>query len=502
LYSHIEGDEINPNAPWPASFPPVLAENPTAAKHAEFRNWWKDDARAMLCIERKITQVQIGLLPSTPDTTARDCWNKLRELYGRLDVHAQFALMDKVAALRLKDHNDCDRYLSEFSLARAQFAKMGVEYTELQAIHALIKGLPTQGSWTSFTQIVNTFVGKWVRSEARKAPADREIENALWENLVSRLSQECQHLSTITKSSSAKKNGPGSEYAGYSSNIVIRKTKQNPNGVKCTNCGGILHDFDHCFAAKGGMAGLREACLNKTGQFAKPAFPKTAPVVAAFSSEIVITNEDTSMDDSRPGDFSFASIEDVLSPEDLACVVNTNLSALLGSSASSHIIKDFKYFWNYDRQGAKSVKTANHGNLSTLASGDCIAIVKCGKLSTRVTLRNCFHAPSAVINLLSVGKMVSAGFGCNFEDNKVVISAPRPNKQTLCEGPMLNNLFFLDIEFLPALLHKVKIPRSHHFSKPSQSSSEPFAIIEDEVVNFAKVPVDAKLIPYLTYIFY
>ena len=108
LYSHVEGDEVNSNAPWPASFPPVLPENPNAARRAEFRNWWKDDARAMLIIERRINQVQLGLLPSTPNTTARQCWNKICELYGRLDVHAQFALMDKVSALRLKDHNDCD----------------------------------------------------------------------------------------------------------------------------------------------------------------------------------------------------------------------------------------------------------------------------------------------------------------------------------------------------------------------------------------------------------
>ena len=199
------------------------------------------------------------------------------------------------------------------------------------------------------------------------------------------------------------------------------------------------------------------------------------------------------MEDSRPGDFSFTSIEDVLSPEDLTCVVNTNLSTLLDSGASSHIIKDLKYFWNYDKKGAKSVKTANHGNLSTLASGDCVTIVKCGKLSTHIILQNSFHAPSAIINLLSIGKMVSTGFGCNFEDDKVVISAPHPNKQTLCEGPMLNNLFFLDIEFLPAPLHSVRISRSHHFSKPSLSSSTPFAIIEDEVMNFAKVPVNANL---------
>jgi hypothetical protein len=243
------------------------------------------------------------------------------------------------------------------------------------------------------------------------------------------------------------------------------------------------------------MAGMREAFLNKNGPFAKATDKsRIAPVVAAFSSKIpVAQNEELPMDGNRPGDFSFASIEDVLSKDDLTCIVNMHLSTLLDSGASSHIIKDMKYFWNYDRQGAKSVKTANHGTLTTLATGDCVAIVRCGKLSTRVTLRNCFHAPSAVINLLSVGKMVTAGFGCNFEGNKVVISAPHPNRQTLCEGPMLNNLFFLDIELLPAPLHNANIPCSHHFSKPPTTSSEPFAIIEEERVNFAKVPVDANL---------
>ena len=505
LYSHIEGDENNPNAAWPASYPPVLADNPTAARRAEFRTWWKEDARAMLIIERRITQVQLGLLPSTPETTARDCWNKIRDLYGRLDVHAQFALMDKVSALRLKDHSDCDRYLSEFSLARAQFAKMGVDYTELQAVHALIKGLPTHGSWTSFTQITNTFVGEWVRSEARKAPEDRENENALWENLVSRLTQECLHLSTLTMRSQPKKSGPGSEYAGYSSNIIIRKSRQNPNGVKCMNCGGISHDFDHCFSPNGGMAGMRESFQNKTGQFAQTARTAkksdTAPVVAALLSEIGNVLHVDPEDPRCPGDYSFASIENVLTPEEFACVINTDLSSLLDSGASSHIIRDFKYFWTYDRKGAKSVKTANHGTLSTLASGDCVAIVRCGKLSTRLTLRGCFHAPSAVINLLSVGKMVSAGFGCNFEDDRVVISAPRPNRQTLCEGPMLNSLFFLDIEYLPApSTSRARIPKSHHSNKmaipmtPTLSLPlQPFSIIQEDVAHFAKVPVDANL---------
>jgi hypothetical protein len=369
--------------------------------------------------------------------------------------------MDKVSSLRLTDHNDCDRYLSEFSLPRSQFAKMGVVYTELQAIYTLIKGLPTQGSWISFTQITNTYVGEWVRSEARKNPTDRELPNALWENLVSRLSQECLHLLTIANiCQPIKKNNPASEYAGYSSNIIIRKSLQNPNGLRCTNCHGISHDIDHCFAPNGGMAGLQEAFQNKTGQFAQPA-KKSDPVVAALSSEINIHSFPSEI--STRCDYSFTSIEHVLTPEEFSFVTNRGLSTLLDSGASSHIIRDAKYFWNYDSKGAKSVRTANHGTLLALGSGDCMAIVRHGNLSTRLTLRNCLHAPSTVVNLLSVGKIVSAGFGCNFENKKAIISTPRPDKHTLCEGTMVNKLFLLDVEYLPAPPYcKTQIPRSHH----------------------------------------
>jgi hypothetical protein len=136
---------------------------------------------------------------------------------------------------------------------------------------------------------------------------------------------------------------------------------------------------------------------------------------------------------------------------------------VLDSGASSHIIKDARYFWNYDRQGVKLVRTANHETLPALGSGDCIAIVHHGNLSTRLTLQNCLHAPSAVINLLSVGKIVSAGFGCNFKNNNTIISTPRPDKHTLCEGTMVNNLFLLDIEYLPAPpYNKAQIPCSHY----------------------------------------
>ena len=130
---------------------------------------------------------------------------------------------------------------------------------------------------------------------------------------------------------------------------------------------------------------MHNAFFKKTGQFAKLAKKSdSTPVVAAFSSDIQITpREEPSVHPTAgTSNYSFASIEEVLTAEEFACMVNTDLSTLLDSGMSSYIIKDSKYFWNYNQQGARLVKTANHGTLSTLASRDCIAVIRCKYLST------------------------------------------------------------------------------------------------------------------------
>jgi hypothetical protein len=112
------------------------------------------------------------------------------------------------------------------------------------------------------------------------------------------------------------------------------------------------------------MAGLREAFQNKTGQFA-PA-KKSDPVIAALSSDInsAITHcedSDSSMESYRLGDYSFASIEDVLTPDKFISMVNTDLSTLLDSGASSHIINDVKYFWNTIVRGPNQLRRQTMG---------------------------------------------------------------------------------------------------------------------------------------------
>jgi hypothetical protein len=71
------------------------------------------------------------------------------------------------------------------------------------------------------------------------------------------------------------------------------------------------------------------------------------------------------------------------------------------------------------------MRTANHGVLQTKASGDCLVRLTLKGVVTTVKLRDCLHAPSACINLLSVGRMTATGskVACSMDDGKFVIAS-------------------------------------------------------------------------------
>ena len=64
-------------------------------------------------------------------------------------------------------------------------------------------------------------------------------------------------------------------------------------------------------------------------------------------------------------------------------------------------------------------------------------------------MRDCLHVPLVVINLLSVGRLVDHGFGCNFEDNAVTLRTPSSaGRDVFFRRCLDNHLAFVDIEFL------------------------------------------------------
>lgn len=99
------------------------------------------------------------------------------------------------------------------------------------------------------------------------------------------------------------------------------------------------------------------------------------------------------------------------------------------------------------------MRTANHNVLQTEASGDCLVRFTLKRVTTTVKLRDCLHAPSACINLLSVGRMTAVGskVGCMFTDGKFQIVKKNADRSRvdIYKGVQTNNkLYFVDLKFV------------------------------------------------------
>ncbi|KIK31892.1 hypothetical protein CY34DRAFT_34223, partial [Suillus luteus UH-Slu-Lm8-n1] len=242
-----------------------------------------------------------------------------------------------------------------------------------------------------------------------------------------------------------------SSSTGVNSITGLRKHRHNPDGVFCTTvgCNKGDHDHAHCYQKGGGMEGQAPWMKGKKKEketaaaaivppppaAAKPAAPSTT--ITAFAGTLDAAT-------AFLADLSCASIVEVpdLSDVDTAAlsgVIAAGFNTILDSGTTTTLIQDRSYFWSYSTADAVNVRTANHGSLSTSGRGDCVAILSIGGNRHRVRLSNCLHAPSAMLNLLSVGWMLSKGWDCVFR-------ASPPRCELVYRGtelgaiPMANNL--------------------------------------------------------------
>ena len=98
--------------------------------------------------------------------------------------------------------------------------------------------------------------------------------------------------------------------------------------------------------------------------------------------------------------------------ENLLSMVNS-FNTLLDSGCTHHVVWDRALFRDYVEESI-SVGTDNCGFLDALGRGDMDFRYPFGDLNVIFTLRGCLYAPTAPINLLSVGVLVERGMTCLF----------------------------------------------------------------------------------------
>jgi len=282
------------------------------------------------------------------------------------------------------------------------------------------------------------------------------------------LTIKCQCLESENRYRICSKRAPGSEYINFSHDGPICKHTHNPNDVMCMNCKQWSHDQDHCYREGGGMAGQ--------GPCAKVA------TVAKSGKGLLKTGLAVFLDTLGDDKLSCAPMEEC--SDNLVELVANSLMTLLDIGATSHLVKGCEFFWDYNKKEAQKVKTANLGILQTQASETCVAHFTYNRVSMRVKLRNCLHAPNEFVNLLSIGWFIIGKVSCMFKKGCIILSMAR---KSFRYGPMVNKLFVLEVEFLKPPIGSSAAPSASLIMEWMSSA---------EVALFAKVPETLELWHY------
>ena len=265
------------------------------------------------------------------------------------------------------------------------------------------------------------------------------------------------------------------------------KKEQICNNCKSRGLRAVGHTDGTCFQPGGGMEGRREEYFNNKGRihamFAEclenaflvpdsslpPALPSnpTSPVLSpALNNELLVPSfanlsvatfmpntdlcEDTYIhcDLRQPPQLALASID--FNSAALVSLVNL-YNALLDSGCTHHIIRDCTLFRSYAAQTI-SVGTANCSSLEALGNGDVEFQHPYGERHVTFTLRGCLYAPSAPINLLSVGALTECGMSCLFSPGGVTkIFYPEDHPRIpgfSLSATVVNCLSFLQLSFI------------------------------------------------------
>jgi hypothetical protein len=476
IWCHVT-DTIDPeDVLGSASFKPVPADPllPTAAETTAIREWLINNLKAKAIITHHLSISIQPLISTSHKVSARDAWKTLEDHFGRTDMGSQHVIRQNLYALQMKDAADASNYVGQHSVLQEWLLRMGAVYTDAEAVFQLLCGLPHSGSWPQFKALLTITLPTMTPSTMTTTPAAAvppPINPSAFDICVSRISAEAAR---VIDERILARGAPGSEYANAAtsssstptSNINtitgLHKHRHNPEGIFCTTvgCNKGDHDHAHCYAKGGGMEGQAPWMKNKKKETAAaviapsapaptptPTIPPSSTVIAAFTGT-------GSAARSFLADLSCASIVDLDAADTttLSHLVAARFNTILDSGTTTTLIRDQSYFWSYSTADAVTVRTANHGSLSTSGRGDCIAVLTIGNTRHRVRLSNCLHAPTAMLNLLSVGWMLNKGWDCIFR-------ASPPHCELVYRGtelgaiPMANNLCYINLKFLPAPKH-------------------------------------------------
>lgn len=466
--------------------PPVLSMSSSARDIAASNRWWADDNVVIHILVSRLSSLARNFLPAPniSNRTALSIYKLLLQHYGTCNFADCTELLNSLHNSTCPP-NRIQEFVTKWRAGLSKLHSAHFTFNIKICVTLFVHGLPPIPAFNA------------LRADLPRRIADI-TDDRDFGAFVS-LTETVLELDTIFRplqSQTARVPRapllPAPPTTSLPASTVPDPTRLPKKDQICNNCKSrglrcVGHTDGTCFQPGGGMEGRREEYFNNKGRihvmFAEclenafllsdppippdPSSSLTSPIlspaldhdlplppIANLSVSSYVPNfhvrEDLYTVSEPQLLLPFASPSIDFSSTAFVSIINL-YNALLDSRCTHHIIRDRALFRNYTAQ-AISVGTANCGSLEALGTGDVEFSSFFGDRQVIFTLRSCLFAPTAPINLLSVGALAERGMFCLFSPGGITkISYPEDHPRLpsfSLSAKVVNHLSFLKLSFI------------------------------------------------------
>jgi hypothetical protein len=517
-------------APSPA---PILSLSSSPREIENSNRWWADDNVAQHIIFSRLGTVPRGLLPTSnlSTRTALSIYQLLRQYYGT----SNFA--DCTELLSSLHNSTCvtgrvQEFVSKWRTGLSKLQSANFAFNVKICISLFVRGLPSIPAFNSLRADLPRRIA--VIPHDQDYGAFITMTEAVLElDTIFRPTAQSQS----TRQPRPPSNTPASTAAVSSSVVLDPSTRIPKKELSCGNCKSrglrnIGHTDGTCFQPGGGMEGRREEYMSNKGRIHamlaeclenalllpdpplspdpsssshSPSLPPILddalilPPVANLCVTSFPANSDLRDDLYFRCDFIKSHSPLAFTSADFQTTallsMTTLFNSLLDSGCTHHIVRDRALFQNYSARTI-SVGTANCGSLDALGTGDVEFRHPFGDRFIIFTLRGCLYAPSAPINLLSVGALVERGMSCVFSPGGITkVSYPSDHHKFpgfTFSATVTNRLSFLKLDFLSPVI-ATACPATAVIPQPLSNLSGSPAVDPSPSYSFPRIKQDSML---------
>ena len=467
---------------WP-TYPPVIHQHSTQPEIQAFTDWWSRDGLASHILTSRLSSAVLGSLPIANERmghrrSARTVYNTLRHQYGAGDYSAVMLIEARLRQLRCMPSRGGVKitdFINTWRTSLSQMEAAGFLPGIRQLLYTFADGLPN--NTVAFVNLYDHIISSLNEPHEQSLPNihhlfDRtiQIDNNIQRTRILHSNPRRPLPPTPTTAPSVP---PTSAAVSPVPNPQGDRSSRPTSTLYCSNCGRSGHTGPNCFQPGGAMEGRREEYLASRAPRPIAHIAEIEENQSTTEEGIVNVEENSlntefaamSLGDTNEIQFStyvLASFPELPIDQNLALSsISQTFNSALDSACTNHIFRDRDLFHMYDAGGAMPVKTANCGLLTTLGIGDVKINLTINNKTIVWTLRNCLHAPTVPINLISVGALQEHHMSVTFSFQKTTISFPpsHPHLSGLSfDAHVTRRLSLLNLNFilpstLPVALH-------------------------------------------------